>query len=316
MSLMNMMYKAQKDAKNLIIQDQTNKANIDYNANLAAAQAPLPRILDNKGKIDSNIISTIAPPPTFQEYLSTAQARMPKGVPINMAKVQEDYNAIVENFDFQAGDALAQAKQYSSDRRLVKDMQKSNPSLLGYYQSTNQLPYKVKDSSPGMQLVGSLGTQAALYGGIRGVQLASVMPTPTPEQLVALRDKGFKWENGKIKKLNLKDIVDPVSVRTGSGTTDINKKIAEKFGKKVIQERSTSSLGKFGGQALKQGTKTMGGRFATNQALKAVAGTGGLLSRMFAGGRTGAMLGGPWGAIIGAAVLPATAGYVTKAFKD
>lgn len=124
MSLMNMMYKAQKDAKNLIIQDQTNKANIDYNANLAAAQAPLPRILDNKGKIDSNIISTIAPPPTFQEYLSTAQARMPKGVPINMAKVQEDYNAIVENFDFQAGDALAQAKQYSSDRRLVKDMQK------------------------------------------------------------------------------------------------------------------------------------------------------------------------------------------------
>ena len=73
MSLMNMMYKAQKDAKNLIIQDQTNKANIDYNANLAAAQAPLPRILDNKGKIDSNIISTIAPPPTFQEYLTTAK---------------------------------------------------------------------------------------------------------------------------------------------------------------------------------------------------------------------------------------------------
>lgn len=297
-------------------QGKIDQANIDYNANLAASQAPLPRLLDQRGKLNQDTVSSISPPPPFQKYYSDAQARMPKGVPVNMAKLQEDYGAMVQNFDMQAGNALAQAKQFVSDRRLVKNMQNSNPNLLGYYQSTNQLPSKVKDSSPGMQMLGSLGTQAALYGGIRGIQLASTMPTPTPEQLVALRDKGFKWQDGKIQKLKLKEIVDPVSVRSGSGTTDINKRIAKRFGKKVIAERSNSSLGRLGGTALKKGTSTAAGRAATNAALKAVAGTGGLLSRMFAGGRMGAMAGGPWGAIIGAALLPAAAGIATKAFKD
>ena len=147
-------------------------------------------------------------------------------------------------------------------------------------------------------------------------KFAIAVDKPTKEQLQALKSKGFKWENGKIKKSTIKDILSLQDPKKSPMQSPQNKKIAERFAKSALKERKVSDLGRLGNQALKRGSKGFMGKLATNKALQAALGGGNLLTRAFAGGRMGAVAGGPWGAIIGSIALPMVGGYVWDQIKE
>tara|TARA_Y100000004_G_scaffold47580_1_gene52339 strand:- start:381 stop:1262 length:882 start_codon:yes stop_codon:yes gene_type:complete len=285
---------ANRQATELAKQNQINQANIDYNANIAAMTAPIPRMITSAGKIDKGSVGNIQPPMSFQDYYSTAQARMPKGVPIDMGKIQQDYQAISEMQDIKLGENLAQAKQAGlSDRRIVKDLQSSNPSLLKYYQETNQLPVKVSSKSPGRELVESLAGGTALYGGIRAGQMAVSPPTiPTGENLERLKSLGYDVKDGRIIKRR---------ATKGMKKADI----------KAMRE-ARQALNPAQKKLLAEASKKGAPKITSNLALRAL--QRGLLGRLSSGAAGIAL--GPVGAIGATIAGPALFDYIRKSFQD
>ena len=294
----------------------TNQGQMQYDQNMFAQMKRLPNLLDRRGKISQDALGNVSVPMPDDQYLRQAQSYMPSDVPIDAQKVLADKQMINQTFDMQAGQQLANLRQTNTERSIIKTLQKSNPALLDYYVSNNLIAPMADTRPPGFKALGSLATSAGIYGGSRGLQEGATVPQHTKEQLQGLASKGFKFEDGKIKKLKPKDLIAMQDPKGSPIKSPQNKKIAERIAKDVLKDTKVSDLGKLGKTALQKGTGTFAGNIATNRALQAAVGGGSLLTRMFAGGRAGALLGGPYGAIAGSILLPMAAEFAVDAFKD
>ena len=292
-------------------------ANVNFDKRVARESMPITRMIDPKGRLNKASIGNATPYTDASQMWEELNANMPSGRGIDPVVFQEKYQAGKQLYDMNWANQINQLRQSGMSERRISNNFDNNLEMKQYLIENGLIqPTSAKLDYGLGGLIKSTAIGTGTYSGLRAIQLGSSIPKPTKEQLQALKSKGFKWENGKIKKSTIKDILSLQDPKKSPMQSPQNKKIAERFAKSALKERKVSDLGRLGNQALKRGSKGFMGKLATNRALQAALGGGNLLTKAFAGGRMGAVAGGPWGAIIGSIALPMVGGYVWDQIKE
>lgn len=292
-------------------------ANVNFDNRVARESLPITRMVDPKGRLNKAAIGNATPYSDASQMWEDLNANMPMGRGIDPVVFQEKYQAGKQLYDMNWANQINQLRQSGMSERKISNNFNSNPEMKQYLIENGLIQATSAKLDYGLgKFAKDTAVAGGIYGGVRAMQLGNTVPKPTPEQLKALTAKGFKWENGKIKKSTVKDILNLQDPSKSPIQSPQNKKIAERFAKGALKERKVSDLGRLGKVALNKGSETFAGRVATNRALKAALGGGNLLTRAFAGGRMGAVAGGPAGAIIGSIALPMVGGFIWDKIKE
>ena len=276
-----------------IRQQQQDMSNIAYNDNLMSFMKPLPRMLDDEGNLSQTNLGNIKLPPDLNTYYENVKSMFPEGTPLDLEKINNDYQQMTQANSLQLDQNLAQARMTTSDKDIAKSLEKSNPALLDYYISTQQL-MPAGPGGPSSTAV-DIGTGLATYG------LSSLLQTPNASRVAdSLEDLGLKFKNNRLSKITIDDIMPKDMPRNKNigptkdkGIQDLNKIAREKAkadAKKTLSKMTANrkALGTMRNKAINQALKTGAGKAATNIGLRAVA--PGLLGRGLA-----ALVGGPVG---------------------
>lgn len=327
-------------------------ANINFDKRVARESMPITRMVDPKGRLNKAAIGNANPYTDAKQMWEELNANMPGGRGIDPVVFQEKYQAGKQLYDMNWANQINQLRQSGMSERKISNNFDNNLEMKQYLiengliqPTSSKLSYGIGD------LAKDTAVGAGVYTGLRAMQLGNTVPNPTQEQIKALKSKGFRWDktSKSIKNLSAKELLKqaralpatdaeilrkgnrlPATKRlpaapglpgggTGTPTTaaqDFLKRERQKVVDDVLKGRDPKDLGRFGNQAIKRGSKGFMGKLATNRALQAALGGGNLLTRMFAGGRLGAVAGGPYGAIVGSIALPMVGGFVWDKIKE
>ena len=297
--------------------DQANMAGINFQNNIMSLQAPLERMLNQEGKFASGALGALGRGFPSQSALYDAYRRdLPPDRAVNMEAFNNFTTQAKQAYDTKLAQQIAfQKSRGMSDKELRQQIGSENPDLLSYaYQ--NQIMQPKVDGALDDFLVGIAAGGTAL-GASRLFKLSGKPKYPGEKTLKALRDKGLKFKNGRIVRMDKADLQDffskdvvKGSKKTGDLDKEMNKKIQDALEKQRKTIRNSSGVGK---QALKGGSKRVG-NIATNMALKNVGkhfgakAAAGIAARI-----AGGLLSWPMAVTIGAAQL---APVVYRHFKD
>lgn len=327
-------------------------ANVNFDKRVARESMPITRMIDPKGRLNKASIGNATPYTDASQMWEELNANMPSGRGIDPVVFQEKYQAGKQLYDMNWANQINQLRQSGMSERRISNNFDNNLEMKQYLIENGLIqPTSAKLDYGLGGLIKSTAIGTGTYSGLRAIQLGNTVPNPSKEQLQALKSKGFRWDKASksIKRLSAKEILSqakalpatdaeilrgakslPATKRlpaprglpgagTGKPTTaaqDYIKNQRKKILDDVLKGRDPKDLGRFGNQAIKRGSKGFMGKLATNRALQAALGGGNLLTKAFAGGRMGAVAGGPWGAIIGSIALPMVGGYVWDQIKE
>ena len=182
---------AAKDAiKAKNIERQNFNANVAFQDKIAAEMAPLPRMLNNRGKIDQTALGNITVPASYQDHYNQMRQSLPQGVMPNTEMINEVATASNDAFSRQLDAQLQQMRASGiSDKKITKALAKENPSLLNYAITTGSLNPAANKNE--VSLMGPL----IATGGVAGLQYLGGLAKYVPqgkEIVQELGEKGFK----------------------------------------------------------------------------------------------------------------------------
>ena len=169
---------------------QNFNANVAFQDKIAAEMAPIPRMLNNRGKIDQATLGNINVPASYQDHYNQMRQSLPKGVMPNTEMINEVSTASNDAFSRQL-DAQFQQMRASGidDKKITKSLAKNNPGLLNFAVTTGSLnPASNKNE---VSLMGPL----VATGGVAGLQYLSGLAKYVPqgkEIVQELGETGYK----------------------------------------------------------------------------------------------------------------------------
>ena len=295
--------KSREEVKN----EQANMANIGFQNNIMALQAPLERMLGQDGKFAPGALGALGRGFPSQNDLYDAYRReLPPDRAVNMEAFGNLTKAAKEAYDTRLGQNIAfQRTRGRSEADITKDIASENPDLLSYAYQNELLQPKVEGVLDDF-LVG-IGAGGAAFGGAKLFQMSGKPATPGSKTLKTLRNSGFDYneKTGRITKMGKEDIREFINQKKKKPDLKMDEAI-----KKIQKKQKLSGVGK---QALKGGPKRVR-NIATNMALKNVGKHFGTKAAVGIAGRiAGGLLSWPVALTIGAAQL---APVVYRKFKD
>ena len=278
-----------------------SQANVNFDERIARSALPITRMMQPDGGINKaaikNANNTVFDDP-YQMW-EDLNANMPRGRGVDPVVFQEKYQSGKAMYDMNLANQINQMKQSGySDKRIWKEFGEA-PQLRQYAVENAILTPQIK-SSGFNSTAAFIGSMAALQGGQALSGLAKT-PTPTREQINALNQEGYKYQKGGkspgIKRMTARDVLklnedDPLKkpvkkdfkYKKGKSVGKVNTRAYNKANKAYLAEKASrlsaakevvkTTKGReasyFGKQALKQGSKGVSGKMATNVALKSV----------------------------------------------
>jgi len=307
-----------------------SRTNVNFDDRIMREALPVTRMVSTDGSIDRDKIKGAGKGFTDPNDLwNDISANMPRGRGVDPVVFQEKFQAGKSMYDMNLANQVAQMGQSGySEKRVWKEFG-ANPELRRYMVENGILQPQLESSGVGSTAL-FLGSMGALQGGqaISGLNKA---PAPTGEQIKALNQEGYKYRKGGknpgIKRMTTRDILklndDPLKkpdkkdfkYKTGKSKGKQNTRAYNKANKAYLAEKASrlsdakdivkTTKGReasyFGKQALKQGSKGVSGRMATNVALRSVGKTLGTQVGKGLGLRALGLMGGVPGLILSGA---------------
>lgn len=172
-----------------------SRANVNFDDRIMKEALPITRMLSRDGSIDRKKIKGagkgFTDPSTLWEDLS---ANMPRGRGIDPVVFQEKFQAGKSMYDMSLANQVAQMGQSGYSEKRVWNEFGANPDLRQYMVENGILQPQLK-STGGLGTAAFIGSMAALQGG-RAINTLSKVPKPTPDQLSALKEAGYKYQKG------------------------------------------------------------------------------------------------------------------------
>ena len=291
---------------------QAYDVNLDFDNRIMRQALPIRRMLTDKGAIDREAITAednkgFTDASTLWNELS---GQMPKGRGVDPVVFQQKYAMGKQMYDMNLANQLAQMDQAGFSQKQIWGEFGANPELRRYMVDNNLMQPQVEKGVSGLGTVGQMLSVGAGVQGVSALNRLRKTPVPTKEQLKNLKSEGFKWSKDRIKPMTAADYVrgdkadfpkkldepkkEDFKYKKGKSKGKPNTpaykkaladwKIKEADRKKIISDskqaakdavKATKGLkqGQIGSYALKQGSKGIAGKMATNMALRNVAGT-------------------------------------------
>jgi len=288
---------------------QAHNANINFDKRVARASLPITRMLKNDGSINRAAIRNAE---NFRfddpyQMWEDLQANMPSGRGIDPVVFQQKYQSGKSMYDMNLANQVAQMGQSGYSQKDIWKEFGNAPDLRKYMVENGILEPVMKGESSFLGTAAKAATAAGAYGGFRAAKGLTKTPEPTPEQLRALKEAGYKYRKGGkspgIKQMTATDVYKEAGDVTKGIDKPVKKDYKYKSGKnkgkqspaaykkalksynekiakakksgmvdarkvvKAVKGREASTIGK---QALRQGAKGTSGKVATNVALKSV----------------------------------------------
>ena len=314
--------KSREEVKN----EQANMANIGFQNNIMALQAPLERMLGQDGKFAPGALGALGRGfPTQNELYDAYRRELPPDRAVNMEAISNLANAAKQAYDTRLGQNIAfQRTRGRSEADITKDIASENPDLLSYAYQNELLQPKVEGVLDDF-LVG-IGAGGAAFGGTKLFQMSGDVKTPSKKTIKALKKNGYDWDSkkGRIFKMSKSQVSAYAANRAGNIDFEAQKdgslkKVQAKTNKtKIALEKkilkNQNNLSGAGKQAIKQGGSKRVRNIATNMALKNVGKHFGAKAAVGIAARSaGGLLSWPVALTIGAAQL---APVVYRQFKN
>lgn len=181
-----------------------SRANVNFDDRVMKEALPVTRMLSTDGSIDKEQIRGAGKGFTDPNDLwNDLNANMPRGRGIDPVVFQEKFQAGKSMYDMNLANQVAQMGQSGySEKRVWKEFG-ANPELRRYMVENGILQPQLK-STGGLGTAAFIGSMATLQGG-RAINTLSKVPKPTPDQLSALKQAGYKYKDG-IKRLTVKEL--------------------------------------------------------------------------------------------------------------
>lgn len=288
---------------------QAQNANVNFDNRIAKAALPITRMLKNDGSIDRKEIKNANDNRFDDPYdmWQDLQASMPRGRGIDPVVFQEKYQSSKAMYDMNLANQVAQMGQSGySQKRIWKEFGNA-PDLRKYMVENGILEPRLKYEGSFLGTAAKVAATAGVIGGGSALKGLSKVPSPTGDQISALKEAGYKYQKGGknpgIKRMTATDVYKEAGDVTKGIDKPVKKDYKYKSGKNkgkqspvaynkamkaynekiakakksgmadarkavnAVKGRETSQMGK---QALRQGSKSVPGKVATNVALKSV----------------------------------------------
>ena len=172
-----------------------SRANVNFDDRVMKEALPVTRMLSTDGSIDKEQIRGAGKGFTDPNDLwNDLNANMPRGRGIDPVVFQEKFQAGKSMYDMNLANQVAQMGQSGySEKRVWKEFG-ANPELRRYMVENGILQPQLK-STGGLGTAAFIGSMATLQGG-RAINTLSKVPKPTPDQLSALKQAGYKYQKG------------------------------------------------------------------------------------------------------------------------
>jgi len=305
-------------------------ANIDFDKRIAKESLNIERMITPDGKLSQDTIRGMKPFTDPSDMYNSMSEQMPMGRGIDQKVFLEKYQGGKALYDMNLANQLNLLRQGGmSESKIDKTFVSQNPEMRRYLVENGLLQPRTKGSGVLAETLKQTAVAGGVYGGIRAGQLYGMTPKVDSDQLRYLRNKGFDFKDGKLKRMSASEIIkansqnwdDPPDGRPLTKQGKPNKRY--KWGyeqkaqtpewkaeaKKVIDARRQQGLSRTAKVALGKKAGDATRKAATNVVLGNMSrhvgskiGTG-VLARL-AGMGLGS-LGGPAGAAIGSVLIPA-----------
>ena len=307
-------FKTRDAVKNEVV----NQANVDFQSNIMAVRRPIENMLGMDGSFRQGALAEAgAGYPSKDNLFQFLRNRYPSDRGINMEDLDQTYAAGKRDYNNSLLSSYnVQRQKGMSERKLRNKVGAENPELLAYSIQEGLMEPKV-DGLLDDFLV-ALGAGGAALGTSKLYGMSGKVNTPGNKTLKALQNNGFKFEKGKIVRMNRAEIQDKFAKKIiGKGTDkgmkpkQMNIKMQEKVKDILSKQKNLSGVGK---QAIKEGGSKRVRNIATNMALKNVGKHFGAKAAIgIAGKALGGLFSWPVALGIGAAQV---APLVYRYFKD
>ena len=307
-------FKTRDAVKNEVV----NQANVDFQSNIMAVRRPIENMLGMDGSFRQGALAEAgAGYPSKDNLFQFLRNRYPSDRGINMEALDQTYAAGKRDYNNSLLSSYnVQRQKGMSERKLRNKVGAENPELLAYSIQEGLMEPKV-DGLLDDFLV-ALGAGGAALGTSKLYGMSGKVNTPGNKTLKALQNNGFKFEKGKIVRMNKAEIQDKFAKKIiGKGTDkgmkpkQMNIKMQEKVKDILSKQKNLSGVGK---QAIKEGGSKRVRNIATNMALKNVGKHFGAKAAIgIAGKALGGLFSWPVALGIGAAQV---APLVYRYFKD
>ena len=307
-------FKTRETAKN----DAVNQVNVTFQENIMSQLRPVQRMLGQDGKFAPGALAAAgAGFPSKDNLFQFLRNNYPSDRGINMEALdqthlqgQQEYNtALMTNYNIQRSRGM-------SEKKLRNKIGAENPDLLSYSIQQGLVEPKVEGLLDDFLV--ALGAGGAALGTSKLYGMSGKVNTPGNKTLKALQNNGFKFEKGKIVRMNRAEIQDKFAKKIigkgtdkGTKTKQMDIKMQEKVKDILSKQKNLSGVGK---QAIKEGGSKRVRNIATNMALKNVGKHFGAKAAIgIAGKALGGLFSWPVALGIGAAQV---APLVYRYFKD
>ena len=186
---------------------QAYDANIDFDNRIMRSALPITRMTNKYGALDMKVVKNAKPFPDASEMWEQMNNNMPRGRGIDSKVFMEKQSMGKQMYDMGLSNQIGQMQQNGMSEKAIWNTFGENDNGMRQYMVENGLLQPRLKSQP--SAFGTVARTAGVVGAISGansLKRFNKVPNPTPDQLSALKEAGYKYDKNGIQKLTAKEL--------------------------------------------------------------------------------------------------------------